>query len=107
MTSHPEVRQPCPELAAEGFTLIHRYPNTGMFTIAVEARAHREELDCYDRCLIVPCLVTPLLTADEAKKLGVQLRSPMKKREPLPIEWFDDELVTPVDEREKLIGGEG
>ena len=70
MTNHPKGRELCPELAKQFFVAIHNdddgSPFIGMRLV--------ESPDDMPKCicgsfLIVPCLVTPLLTATEREKL--------------------------------------
>lgn len=61
MTNPQEGRQPCPELAATWPIWLGREPGSGRVYFAM-GQIHDDDLK-------VPCLVTPLLTADEREKL--------------------------------------
>ena len=64
MTDHPEGRQPCPELAREMLWLFFKSGDGVVHSVLDDGEHDNDPKYC-----LVPCLVTPLLTADEREKL--------------------------------------
>ena len=63
MTDHPEGRELCPELAHEQRRLVGIGPDGEGYSLPLTTNCvHGGEI-------VVPCLVTPLLTTDEREKL--------------------------------------